>query len=154
MTKIRLFRPDFLSFMTSLPIIFSRQGGSAPSLKTVILCRFKIFTLSNVFFFQKTIITEHKKSLVPHTWYHGNRCIHAVIDHPNRGARGGRSGPGAIAVHGIPVTQLPVLPGPLSALAEQDAICGAGRDPRRYANLVSVTSALPAKNGARHPCAT
>ena len=62
MTKVRLFRPDFLSSMTRQTVIFSEQGGSAPPLKTAIIYRFKIFLLSKQFFRKKNTITEHKKA--------------------------------------------------------------------------------------------
>jgi hypothetical protein len=90
MTKNRLFRPDFLSCMTSRSVIFSERGGECASLETAIICRSKISALSNVFFRKKNIIIEHKKSLFPHTWYHESRFNHAVIDYPYRGARGAR----------------------------------------------------------------
>jgi hypothetical protein len=67
---------------------FFGTRGERASLKIAILCRLTIFALSNIVFFQKTVITGHKKSLFPHTWYHGNRLNHAVIDYPKRGARG------------------------------------------------------------------
>jgi hypothetical protein len=68
MTKNRLFRPGFLSSMTSRTVIFSEQGERAPPLKIAIIYRFKIFTLSKLFFRKKTVITEHKKA---HSRIHG-----------------------------------------------------------------------------------